>query len=135
MMVGQDFGVSREDAALLRRVQVRLDPRRAVLLERGEQREKQREQLTVRVTLPVGTLEGADQALARQLHRWHRIADDEGSKRRAANRGQLMRQGVQDHVELAAGHDEAAEHASQYDQETNAIEHGVVRSKSPRLRL
>jgi len=113
--------MAREDAALVRVVEVRFDSRRAALLEGGEKREQQGQQLAIGVALPFGPLEGAQQALAREFHRGQRVADDEGAHRRATDRHQLVGQCLEDHLELAARDDEAAEHAAQDDQESNPV--------------
>jgi len=125
MVVGEHLGMAREDAALARVVEVRFDPRRATLLEGGEKREQQGQQFAIGVALPFGPLEGAQQALARELHRGQRVADDEGADRGAADRHQLVRQCLEDHLELAARDDEAAEYAAQDDQESDPVQHDL----------
>jgi hypothetical protein len=95
VMILEQPRIRREERALLGLVEMRLERGGAALLEGAEHAEHQRQQVLIVLRLPLAALERAHHALAGLLHRRHRIGHDEGADRRAADRHQLVRQGMQ----------------------------------------
>ena len=122
MILGDPWETGK-DIAVLGTLDVALQGDHALGLHGLGQQEQQRKQIAVVRRFPLGAGEHLAEDSGGGLDRGHAVGDEEGGDPRPADGHQLVRRRFEDHRQLAAGDDVAAEHGAEQHHNADDLKH------------
>ena len=125
-----DPGEAREDRALFWIFDVALKRDHALRFHGLGQQEQQRQQVAVVRWLPFRTAENLAQAAAGCLDHGQGVGDQKRCDTRAADSRHFVRCGMQDHADVPARQDVAAEHHGEQHDDADDLEHELSRGQA-----